>query len=191
MGMGSLPSFALTWAAMTAAVMSPSTLPFVVSFARRARRWPLGSVVLVAAYLLVWTGFGVAAYFVSNATSLPWAASTAAGLGITFAGLYSLTPLKRLGQARCIEMCRRRASIDGLGLRTAAAAGTAYGLGCVACSGGVMVALMVLGMTNVLWLAAGAAVVLLYKLAGLWPRRLEMALTVAMVLAGAWLIALA
>jgi predicted metal-binding membrane protein len=74
MGMGSLPSFALTWAAMTAAVMSPSTLPFVVSFARRARRWPLGSVVLVAAYLL----------------------------------------------------------------------------GCVACSGGVMVALMVLGMTNVL-----------------------------------------
>ena len=111
MGTGSLASFALIWAAMTAAVMSPSTLPFVVSFARRVRRWPPGSVVLVAAYLLVWTGFGVAAYFISNAVSLPWAASTAAGLGITFAGLYSLTPLKRLGQDLCIEICCRRPSL--------------------------------------------------------------------------------
>ena len=191
MGMGSLPSFALTWAAITAAMMSPSTLPFVVSFARRARRWPLGAVVLVAAYLLVWTGFGVALYFISDAISLPLPASTAAGLAIACAGLYALTPLRRLGQVRCMEMCRRRDSIDGMDLRIAAAEGTSYGLGCVACSGGVMVALMVLGMTNVLWLAAGAAVVLLYKFVGRWPRRLEMALTVAMMLAGAWLIVVA
>lgn len=50
-------------------------------------------------------------------------------------------------------------------------------------------ALMALGMTNLLWLAAAAGMVLVHNLAGRWPRRLDVALTVVMVFVGAWLIA--
>jgi len=170
MGMGreSIPSFTLTWVAMTAAMMTPSSLPFVVSFARRASRWPLATAVLVGAYLFVWTGFGIAVYLASMTIPISIPAATAAVLAIAFVGLYALTPVMRLGRRRCIEMCRRRERIDGWGLRAAIVEGTTYGVSCVACSAGVMLAVVVLGMSNLVWIAAGAAMVLLYKLDRPW-----------------------
>jgi predicted metal-binding membrane protein len=188
MGMETLPSFALTWVAMTAAMMTPSTLPFVVSFARRLPRWPLATAVLVAVYLLVWSGFGIAVYFASMAIPISIPAATAAALAIAFVGLYALTPVMRLGRRRCIEMCRRTERIDGLGVRAAIVEGITYGVGCVACSAGVMMAVVVLGMSNLVWIAAGAAMVLLYKLAGRWTRRIEPVASVVCVVAAAWLL---
>ena len=190
MGMGSVQSFALTWTAMTAAMMAPSALPFVLSFARRAKRWQLPAAVLVAAYLMVWVAFGAAVYYASMVISMPWSTGLSAGVAIAFVGLYTFTPPMRIGQARCIAMCRPRDPIDAAVIRAAIGEGMTYGLSCVACSGAVMVALAVLGMSNVAWMLAGSALILLYKIAGRWPRRLDAGLSVAFALVGIWLVAL-
>jgi predicted metal-binding membrane protein len=44
-------------------------------------------------------------------------------------------------------------------------AGARYGLSCVGCSAGLMVAMAIIGMWNLGWMVILAAVVLLYKLA--------------------------
>jgi predicted metal-binding membrane protein len=195
MAMQSLPSFLVTWTAMTAAMMAPSALSFFVAFALRSRRWALPTIVLAAAYLAVWGFFGLAAYFVLG-ISVPmpnvprqWTAGVAAGIAIALVGLYSFTPLKRIGQARCIAMCRRQDAIEGLGIRAAVSEGATYGLSCVACSAGVMTALLVVGMSSLVWMVAGSALILLYKIAGSWPRRLDLGLSAALALTGVWLIA--
>jgi predicted metal-binding membrane protein len=191
MGMGSVQSFALTWTVMTAAMMTPSALPFVISFARRTSRWQLPTAALVTAYLAVWVAFGVSAYYLFMLVSLPWPAGVTTGIAVAFAGLYAFTPLMRIGQARCITMCRRTEPIGpAVVLRRAAGEGVAYGIGCVACSGGVMLALIILGMSNIVLMVAGSALILLYKIAGRWPRRIDAAVSVALAVAGVWLIAL-
>jgi predicted metal-binding membrane protein len=178
-------SFLVTWIVMTAAMMAPSALPFIVAFARRVREWPLPTVVLAGAYLGVWALFGVGAYFVSMAFPMSWPA----GIAILFVGLYAFTPLMRAGQARCIAMCRRKDPVEGRGFRAALGEGLTYGVSCVACSGGVMLALVVLGMSSVVLMAAGSALILVYKIAGGWPRRFEAGLSIAFVIAGLWLVA--
>lgn len=172
-------------AAAMAAMMLPTAIPFIISFARSARR-PAAIALVVATYAAVWTGIGVVAYLLMVQVMIP-SATYIAGIAIAFAGLYALTPWKRRGQARCQEMCRE--TVRDPALRAGVVKGLTYGLNCVACSAGVMVALLVLGMSNVALMVAGSAVLLLYKLAGRWPRRVELALTVAMVFGGAWLIA--
>jgi len=189
-GMGSAQSFMVTWTAMTAAMMAPSALPFLVSFARRSTHWQAPTALLAAAYLAVWMVFGAGVYYASMAISLPWAGGASAAIALAFAGLYAFTPLMRLGQARCIEMCRRREPIEGDAVRASVREGVSYGLSCVACSAGVMLALVVLGMSNVVLMAGASALILLYKIAGRWPRRLDAGLSIAMVLAGIWLVAL-
>jgi predicted metal-binding membrane protein len=186
--MASVQSFVLSWTAMTAAMMAPSALPFVVSFARRARRWQLPAAALVAAYLLVWAVFGVAVYYFSMTISAGWPAGVVAAVAIAFVGLYAFTPVMRTGQARCIAMCRRCESVDAGPVKAAVVEGASYGLSCVACSGAVMLALAALGMSNVFLMLAGSALILLYKSAGRWPRRLDAGLSVALLLGGIWLI---
>ena len=160
--MDSIQSFLSMWTPMTAAMMAPSAMPFIVSLARRSRPWPPAAALAVAAYLLVWTAFGAAVYYVSGTVSLPVPAAMAAGAAIVLAGLYSLTPWMRAGQARCIAMCTEQKQ---LGLRGAFFEGVAYGSSCILCSAGVMLAVVALGMTNVAWVALGAAIVLVYKFA--------------------------
>jgi len=188
MGLGSLPSFTITWVAMTAAMMAPSAAPFVVSFSRRASRPPLPTAVLIATYLLVWTCFGIAVYYASMAIPVSLPAATAAALAIAFVGLYALTPVMRAGRQRCIEMCRRTDRINGPGLRRALAEGTTYGASCLVCSWAVMLAVVVLGMSNIVWIAAGAAMVLLYKLSWPWTRRVELGASIVCLAAAVWLL---
>jgi predicted metal-binding membrane protein len=186
--MGSVQSFLLTWTAMTAAMMAPSALPFVVSFARRAPRWLVPTTVLAVVYLLIWAAFGVAVYYASIVITLPWPAAVSAAVALGFVGLYAFTPWMRMGQARCIAMCRRQDRLRAGAVRAAVREGATYGLSCVACSGGVMLALVALGMSNVLLIVAGSALILLYKVAGRWPRRVDAGLSVALVLAAIWLV---
>jgi predicted metal-binding membrane protein len=110
----------------------------------------------------------------------------AAGLAIAFAGLYALTPLKRAGQGRCLEMCRQLTLPAGGAVRAAVVAGSAYGLSCVACSAGVMVALFAIGMSDMRVMVVAAALVFLFKLATPWARRVELVVAVMLVLAGGW-----
>src|SRR6266849_10989144 len=65
--------------------------------------------IFVGAYLLIWTLFGVLAYLGALATSglaqqVPWIMMNSARFGggiVVLAGLYPLTPLKRVCLAKC------------------------------------------------------------------------------------------
>lgn len=135
-------------AAYTAAMMLVTAVPFLV-----ALRPPGQIAVAGAVYVTVWALIGAATYLAMGSLMLP---SYAAGIAVALAGIYLLTPWARHARARCQRLCRQR---SGHPLR----AGLSYTGNCLLCSAGVMAALMVLGMTNLAVLAAGAAVLLLYK----------------------------
>src|SRR5580765_1374327 len=113
------------WVTMTAAMMLPSVAPA----ARHA-----ATVLFTAGYLVIWTGYGLAAYGlfrVVTSLDLGWLAwdrggPYLAGGVIVGAGLYELTPLKRISLRRC-----RSAQPSVTPLRS----GLVHGLDCVGCSG--------------------------------------------------------
>jgi predicted metal-binding membrane protein len=145
-------------AASMAAMMLPTAAPFFVAYGRSSRRAGPTAIV-VATYVAVWATIGVASYLVMARVMLPsglWVAAAA----VLFAALYALAPWTRRGRAKCREMCHEPAGHPVRG-------GLTYAASCVACSAGVMVAVVILGMSNLALMAAAAAVVLLLK----WPQR--------------------
>lgn len=182
------------WAVMMAAMMLPSALPTVLTFARlcerageRPRLWSF-----VLAYLLVWLGFSIAAtaaqWVFQNANLVNlMVVSTSAWLSgslLVIAGVYQFSPLKRI----CLGHCRTpigfligewRAGVAGafkMGLR--------HGLFCLACCWALMALLFVGGVMNLPWIAALSIAVAIEKLA---PHGQKVALTigVGLIAAGA------
>ncbi len=143
-------------AASMAAMMLPTAAPFFLAYGSKARRAGPTAIV-VAIYAAVWAGIGVAAYLVMSQVMLPSGLWVAAGAAL-FAALYALAPWSRRGRAQCREMCREAAG-DPI------SSGLTYAANCIACSAGVMVAVVILGMSNLALMAAAAAVLLLLK----WP----------------------
>ena len=170
----------MTVAAPMAAMMLPTALPFFIAYARDTRG-PIPVALAIATYAAVWAVIGLVAYLVMGA--MMWStAAYVAGIAIAFAGVYALTPWKRRAQARCQEMCRRTRCDPSVG--SALREGLRYSANCILCSAGVMIALVVLGMSSFWLMVAGAAVILLYKTAGAWPRRIELVLSAMLVVAG-------
>jgi predicted metal-binding membrane protein len=169
MGVGSLESFATSWAVMMTAMMLPSALPLVYEFARRSegrRRWQAATGVLAATYLSIWLGFGVVCYLVLSGWPVPRAdQGPAGGVALALAGLYGLTPIKAASEARCRELCSLHGPLPFSLVRSALIAGARYGLSCVGCSAGLMVSMAIIGMSNLVWVVILASVVLVYKLA--------------------------
>ena len=169
MDIGSLESFATSWAVMMTAMMLPSALPLVCEFARRSegrRHWQAATGVLAASYLSIWLGFGFACYFVLNALPVPRADQGSVGaVALALAGLYGLTPIRAASEARCRELCSLHGPLPFSLVRSALIAGARYGLSCVGCSAGLMVAMAIIGMSNLVWVMILASVVLVYKLA--------------------------
>src|SRR6058998_2064777 len=105
--LGGLGWYLGIWVTMTAAMMLPSATPAARHVARLASRVP--TLLFVAGYLAVWTGYGLLAYGVFRlVTSLDigWLAWNrggpyAAGGVIVAAGVYELTPMKRASLRRC------------------------------------------------------------------------------------------
>jgi predicted metal-binding membrane protein len=157
--LAALAAFIATWVVMMAAMMLPSAVPFVSGFVRSGPRdWPVAAAGLVVAYLAVWAVFGVVAYFALNGMPATWMGQrVVVGAAIVVAGLYALTPLQRSCVARCRAMCHIEPR------RPAPAAGLEYGINCVGCSLGVMVVLLVVGMSSIVWMLAAAALVFIYK----------------------------
>jgi predicted metal-binding membrane protein len=195
MGLGSLASFAVTWVVMMAAMMLPSAIPVVLEFARAAERrrgWPLATGVLAVTYLGVWLLFGVVCYAVYTALGMPWPnQATVTGLALVLAGLYSMSPVKRASQARCRELCALHGPLPFNLLRSAAVAGARYGLSCLGCSAALMVAMVLLGMSNPWWGVVLGLVVLVYKLAPPLRMLQELALAASLVALGVAYIATA
>jgi predicted metal-binding membrane protein len=173
---------------MMAAMMLPSATPLVFEFARNAegrRGWRAATALLGATYLGVWLAFGAVCYGLSNAVGMPWPnQGLVGGAALVIAGLYALTPLKRAAEARCRELCALHGPLPFNLMRSAVMVGARYGLSCLGCSAGVMVAMVLIGMSNVVWMLVLAAVVLAYKVGPAPTRPRMLALSAAMVALG-------
>ncbi|MGE5156385.1 MAG: DUF2182 domain-containing protein [Betaproteobacteria bacterium] len=195
MGLGSVASFATIWTVMMAAMMLPSAIPLVYRFAGQAegrRTRPVAIAVLGLVYLAVWLAFGVASYLAYNALGMPWAnQGLVGGVALGLAALYALTPLKRITQDRCREVCALHGPLPFNLIRAGAVAGWRYGLSCLGCSAGLMIAMVLVGTKSLGWTIALAALVLVYKFAPPAGWRLDMALAALVAVLGIVYIALA
>ena len=162
------------WAVMMLAMMLPSALPMLLAYRTIASRrvQPRAALWLfVAGYVAIWIGFS------ALATLLQWALLEArllspmmvsqsallAAVLLLGAGIYQLTPWKRRCLARCVTPLDFIISEWRDGAGGAWRMGLRHGLFCVGCCWLLMLLLFVLGVMNVLWIAALSAVVLLEK----------------------------
>jgi predicted metal-binding membrane protein len=179
--LGGLRWYLGVWVAMTAAMMLPSTAPAARYAARFA--WRLPTLLFTAGYLAVWTAYGLLAYGVFRlATSfdvdwLAWGRGGpyVAGGVIVAAGLYEVSPVKRLSLGRC------RGPLRGSAFRC----GLAHGVDCVGCSGALMAVLFVLGAMSLLWMGVLAVVIFVEKVLPRGPR-LAPVLAASLVALGIW-----
>jgi len=190
-----LLAIAAMWAVMMAAMMLPSALPMIRTFAEvSVRRGARGHArAFVGGYLLVWIVFSVAA------TALQWLlqaagwtnpmiVSTSAPLTaalLLVAGLYQFSPLKRL----CLRGCRTPlAFVLGAwrpGTRGALAMGWHHGGLCVGCCWALMALLFVGGAMNLAWVAALSVAVAIEKTAP-GGERIAALLGALLIGAGLW-----
>ena len=179
--LGSLSFYVGAWVVMMAAMMFPSIVPMVRTYAlvqrsRYARRGlgePTAAIVaFVAGYLVTWTVFGLAAYAAFalvralEIDALSWTAGGPylAGAVIVAAGVYQLTPLKDACLIRCrgpLDFLTERWR-DGVG--GALRLGLEHGAWCVGCCWALMAALFALGAMSVTWMVFIAALVAIEKL---------------------------
>ena len=184
----SFGSFAASWAVMMTAMMAPSAAPLVFEFARgseRRRTWRLATVILVATYLSIWLAFGVAGYAVRSNLPLTWFENGLfGGIALVAAGLYGLTPLKRASEARCRELCALHGPLPFNLTRSALVVGGRYAISCIGTSAGLMVVVLIVGMSSLLWAIIASAVVLVYKLGAAPSARRTWLVSAALVAMG-------
>lgn len=138
-----------------AAMMTPTAVPFFAAFARDVKRPGLVAIVVVV-YAAVWGLVGAATGLLMDRVMMP-SSQLVAAAAIALVTVYALMPWSRWARGRCRDMCRRATRGDAL------AEGARYAGFCVLCSAGVMAALVLLGMSNVLLMAAAATAMLVYK----------------------------
>lgn len=183
------------WAVMMAAMMLPSALPMVRTFASicaqqdETARWRS----FVVGYLLVWAAFSVAA------TAGQWGLQAAGWIDpmivsrsamlsavlLVIAGVYQFSPLKHICLARCRSPLGFVLGEWRGGVRGGLVMGLRHGLHCVGCCWALMALLFVGGVMNLAWIAALSIVVAIEKLA---PHgdRLGLLLGAALIAAGVW-----
>lgn len=154
-------AFIIGWTLMIVAMMLPSSLPLVTTFgALVGRRRQPGRLValLLLGYLLVWVGFGAAAWAADRLVhaaveALPWLAERPQliiGATLLVAGLWQFSPLRD----RCLDECR-----SPLGFvmnrwrgtserREAVLMGIAHGAFCVGCCWSLMLVMFGVGISS-------------------------------------------
>jgi predicted metal-binding membrane protein len=195
MGLGPLGPFVVAWTIMMVAMMFPSATPLMFEFARnteRRRGWRAATALLGMTYLGVWLAFGVVSYALYSALGMPWPnQAVVGGVALIVAGLYALTPLKRASEARCRELCAVHGPLPFNLTRSALVAGGRYGLSCLGCSAGLMVAMVLIGASSVLWMIALTALIIVYKLAPAATLRSASTLSAGVIVLGVLYAALA
>jgi predicted metal-binding membrane protein len=200
MGMAA-PLFLAMWIAMMVAMMFPASAPMIVMFARsQSRRRAEGddfvpTWLFVAPYLAVWLAFGVLGYLAAVAVDAVaddsmWATDNlpriAGGL-LVVAGVYQLTPLKRVCLSRCRSPLSFVMSYWRNGRSGAVRMGLRHGLYCLGCCWVLFVILLPIGVMNVAAMLAIAALVFAEKVV---PAGERVAAVAAVVLIGYGLLAL-
>ena len=201
--LGGLAWFVPIWVTMMAAMMLPAAAPMVLTFSRvsadrvrRGRGDPVPTWIFLSGYLLAWTAYGLAAFGLYTAISavdagfLEWDARgpAVAGGAIIAAGIYQLTPLKRV----CLRHCRTPLHFVLHGWREgrlgALRMGLEHGAWCVGCCWGLMVILFALGVMSLLWMAVVAAVIFAEKVLPIGPR-LPAVFAACFIALGIWIAA--
>jgi predicted metal-binding membrane protein len=201
MGLSALLFLAI-WVIMMVAMMFPTAAPMILTFhkvqaGKRERGDAFVSTwVFVAAYVLVWTLAGVAAYagaLTAEAVAVRRALSstTAARIGgavIILAGIYQLTPLKDL----CLSKCRTPITFIMTSWRDGALGalrmGFLHGAYCLGCCWLLFVILFPLGIMNIAAMAVITIIVFAEKTLP-WGRLAPRATAAALVAYGAVVIA--
>ena len=177
------------WAVMMGAMMVPTAAPMILVFAnvnrrRREQQRPfVPTGVFLLGYLVVWTGFAalatVAQWGLHNASLLSstMGESTSSILGgslLLAAGIFQWSPLKYVCLAHCRSPLGFLIAEWKEGTTGALRMGLRHGLFCLGCCWVLMSLLLVLGVMNLLWIAALAGFVLVEKVAprGLWVSRI-------------------
>lgn len=163
------------WSVMMAAMMLPSASPMVIAYdttVRSDRTHLVGSTPLfVVGYLAAWTGFAaiatVAQWLLHDIALVDaMGVSTSRWLGgglLVGAGVYQFTQVKDA----CVSKCRAPLGFLLTSWRSgrggAVLMGLHHGTLCIGCCWALMALLFVLGVMNLWWIAAVAAVILLEK----------------------------
>jgi predicted metal-binding membrane protein len=162
------------WLGMMVAMMFPTIVPLVLAHRLVLQRRGKGvgpTVAMVAGYIGVWAVIGLlplGAFLwfrdLSADTIDSWWLPALAGVVIIVAGAYQFTAWK----ARCLRVCQTPFTFvmshdfDG-GARSAARSGVVNGAWCVGCCWALMSVLVVVGLMNLVWMAALALIFLLEK----------------------------
>ena len=193
-GPGGFAAWTLMWFGMMAAMMAPAAWPWIRSFHRF--RGP-GSAPGIATtgqfaggYLVAWLGYSMAAALLQqtllSAGLLDPMAGTPSRVGaglFLIAGLYQFAPLKRA----CLTHCRSPFAYFLARWQNGPAGGFRMGLGhglyCIGCCWALMATALAVGVMNVWWMAALAAVAFLEQVMP-WGYDLRRPLGVALLAAG-------
>jgi predicted metal-binding membrane protein len=169
MGLGAA-AFVGLWTVMMAAMMLPALVPLGVLYSGEGHGRSARAAGLGAGYLVVWAAFGLLALLISDAAARVAARSESTGdwIGAALlvgAGIYQLSPLKD----RCLALCRSPLHIlmrvgAFRGPARHVRAGAYHGAYCVGCCWALMVALIALGVMDVIWMVAFTVVITLEKI---------------------------
>ena len=167
------PLFMAMWLTMMVGMMFPAIAPMVLTHRRvviSRGEGALPTVSFVAGYLAVWTAVGLlplagllAFHSLISMADPRWFAAAAAG-ALVVAGVYQFTPWK----AACLRSCRSPLGFllnhdFGGGSPAAFRAGLHHGAYCLGCCWALMAVLVVVGLMNLVWMAAIAVVILIEK----------------------------
>jgi predicted metal-binding membrane protein len=166
--------FLIGWQLMLAAMMLPSSLPFIRLFARTAASQPHPALVrgaFLGAYALVWSAFGLLAFggdvLLHGSIERwhwlehrPWLIG---GGALLLAGAFQFTGLKD----RCLTECRHPGAYllrhYRRGVGRAFRIGAGHGLFCLGCCWALMLLMFAAGLANLVWMAALGAVMIYEK----------------------------
>ena len=165
------------WAIMMLGMMAPAAAPMILLVAAVSRQRSSGgpiprALAFAAGYFLVWTGFALVAtlaqwglHEAALLTPMMRATPAVGGMLLLGAGLFQWAPLKK----QCLIHCRsplvflighwRDGSMGALAM------GARHGVYCVGCCWMLMALLFVVGVMNLLWVAAITAFVFVERLA--------------------------
>lgn len=200
MGFGA-PLFIALWIAMMVAIMFPTAAPMIMMFARiQAKKEERGqpfvpSWIFTTSYLLVWAASGTVAYGVAVfgdalADQSAWVMDNAPRIGgglLIGAGVYQLSPLKRV----CLSKCRSPFDFILHSWRDGYAGsfrmGLEHGVYCLGCCWLLFAILFPLGMMNIAFLALITILIFAEKSTGIGYRVAQFA-ALALILYGALVI---
>jgi len=191
--------FVVGWTLMTVAMMLPTSLPLVTLFRALVRKRPDGGVLValvVVGYLAVWTLFALGVHAADRGIHtavhhVAWLDDHAWVIGagtVLLAGAYQFSSLKY----RCLDKCRSPFSFvmghwRGGRRSDALRLGADHGLFCLGCCWSLMLVLFAVGIGNLAWMLALAAVMAFEKNHPL-GRRLSAPLGAALLVWGAVLL---